>query len=96
MDPNACIQIIVAAVRDARAPGARDRDARDAINDLAEWLDGGGFVPSPNLPELAELAGSPSKTTAAAYNRLRNRIARLTRGESGRADNRPSPRSAWA
>lgn len=74
MDPNATLSLIVHAILDGRG-----RDARDSIRGLNEWLDGGGFVPSPNMPALAELPATfpkPSTWTAKLYERLRARIAR--------------------
>lgn len=75
MDPNATIALIVHAVLDGRG-----RDARDSIRDLNEWLDKGGFAPSPNMPALTELPPStptPSEWTAKVYTRLQRRVAEL-------------------
>lgn len=51
MDPNACMDRILRAIREKDYA-----EARDAIGDVNDWLDGGGFAPDSVKLDALQLA----------------------------------------
>lgn len=53
MDPNACLERLIAAM------GIADHDeAKAAARDLAQWMDRGGFTPTPGAAQWSRLLGA--------------------------------------
>jgi hypothetical protein len=53
MDPKATLATISDLIADE---GASEREVSEAINDLLDWIDRGGFIPQASDAQLDELA----------------------------------------
>lgn len=51
MDPNACLDLLLVALRDAPHDADRGDDAEEHAENLVEWLNRGGFRPRPSALE---------------------------------------------